>query len=101
MDEFIDVVEGNRVYIKCLYAYNKIDTLCIEELDELATEPNSVLISCNLGINLENLVDRIWEHLALVRVYTKRRGRKKKLFFKNNKSIAITYIIMGCFLLFS
>jgi len=25
VDEFIDVIEGNRKYIKCLYVFNKID----------------------------------------------------------------------------
>jgi ribosome-interacting GTPase 1 len=25
VDELIDVIEGNRKYIKCLYVYNKID----------------------------------------------------------------------------
>jgi len=25
VDEFIDVILGNRKYIKCLYCYNKID----------------------------------------------------------------------------
>ena len=24
VDEFIDVIQGNRVYLKCLYVYNKI-----------------------------------------------------------------------------
>ena len=31
-DEVIDVIEGNRKYIRCLYAYNKIDTITIEEV---------------------------------------------------------------------
>jgi small GTP-binding protein len=74
VDDFIDVVEGNRQYIKCIYVYNKIDQLCIEELDELANKPHSVIVSCNLNLNLENLLKKIWEYLALVRVYTKKRG---------------------------
>jgi len=36
VEEFIDVVEGNRSYIRCLYVYNKVDQLSIEELDALA-----------------------------------------------------------------
>ena len=35
VDEIIDCIEGNRVYIRCLYCYNKIDTLCLEEVDEV------------------------------------------------------------------
>ena len=30
IDQFIDVIEGNRKFIPCLYCYNKIDTLCLE-----------------------------------------------------------------------
>jgi ribosome-interacting GTPase 1 len=33
MDDLIDVIEGNRRYIKCLYVYNKIDVCSIEEVD--------------------------------------------------------------------
>jgi len=31
MDDLIDVIEGNRRYIRCLYVYNKIDVCSIEE----------------------------------------------------------------------
>lgn len=44
VDEFIDVVLGNRKYIKCLYVYNKIDSITLEELDKLAREQNTVVI---------------------------------------------------------
>ena len=36
MDDFIDVVEGNRKYCKCLYVYNKIDVCSIEEVRAVA-----------------------------------------------------------------
>ena len=34
LDEFIDVVEGGRVYIPAVYVLNKIDAISIEELGE-------------------------------------------------------------------
>eukprot|EP01100_Stratorugosa_tubuloviscum_P008809 TRINITY_DN367_c0_g2_i2.p1 TRINITY_DN367_c0_g2~~TRINITY_DN367_c0_g2_i2.p1 ORF type:complete len:404 (+),score=191.05 TRINITY_DN367_c0_g2_i2:124-1335(+) len=74
VDDLIDVIEGNRKYVKCLYVYNKIDMLTIEEVDELARRPYSIVISCNLQLNLDRLLEKIWEMLALVRVYTKKRG---------------------------
>ncbi|XP_070249100.1 developmentally-regulated GTP-binding protein 2 isoform X2 [Myotis yumanensis] len=43
-DEFIDVIVGNRVYMPCLYVYNKIDQISMEEVDRLARKPNSVVI---------------------------------------------------------
>jgi len=35
VDELIDVIEGNRIYIPCLYVLNKIDAISVEELDLL------------------------------------------------------------------
>ena len=29
-------IQGNRKYVKCLYVYNKIDVISLEEVDELA-----------------------------------------------------------------
>ena len=74
IDEFIDIIEGNRKYVKCLYAYNKIDVLTVEEVDELARRPNCLVISCNMNLNLDYLVAKMWEYLGLVRVYTKTQG---------------------------
>lgn len=36
VDDFIDVIEGNRKYVKCLYVYNKIDMLSLPQLEEIA-----------------------------------------------------------------
>lgn len=74
VDEFIDVIVGTRKYLPCLYCYNKIDSISMEELDRLAREPNTVVVSCEANLNLEHLKDRIWESLDLIRIYTKRRG---------------------------
>ncbi|KAJ1992960.1 Ribosome-interacting GTPase 2 [Dimargaris cristalligena] len=74
VDQFIDVVLGNRKYIKCLYCYNKIDEITIEEVDRLARQPHTVVVSCESKLNLDYLVQQIWYHLNLLRVYTKKRG---------------------------
>eukprot|EP01127_Copromyxa_protea_P017403 TRINITY_DN529_c0_g1_i1.p1 TRINITY_DN529_c0_g1~~TRINITY_DN529_c0_g1_i1.p1 ORF type:complete len:368 (-),score=84.93 TRINITY_DN529_c0_g1_i1:8-1111(-) len=73
-DDLIDVIEGNRVYIPCLYVLNKIDQITIEELDILYRMPNVVPISGRDMWNLDELLERIWTGLDLVRVYTKPRG---------------------------
>jgi small GTP-binding protein len=41
VDQFIDVLEGNRAYIPVLYVFNKIDAITIEELDILDQMPVS------------------------------------------------------------
>ncbi|RKP02151.1 hypothetical protein CXG81DRAFT_11101 [Caulochytrium protostelioides] len=74
VDEFIDVLIGNRRYVRCLYCYNKIDSISIEAVDALAREPNTVVISVESELNLDYLVERIWKELDLIRVYTKRKG---------------------------
>jgi ribosome-interacting GTPase 1 len=48
VDDLIDVIEGNRKYMKCVYVYNKIDVVGIDDVDKLARQPKSVVISCNL-----------------------------------------------------
>lgn len=73
-EEFIDVVVGNRVYLPCIYVYNKIDQISIEEVNRLAHQPNSVVVSCNMQLNLDYLLETIWNYLNLLRVYTKKPG---------------------------
>jgi len=79
VDEFIDIVEGNRKYVKCMYVYNKIDTLSIEEVDALARQPFSVVISVYMKLNLDLLLYKMWEMMGLMRVYTKKRGQEPDL----------------------
>ncbi|EPQ31009.1 uncharacterized protein PFL1_01198 [Pseudozyma flocculosa PF-1] len=75
VEELIDVIEGNRIYVPCIYVLNKIDSISIEELDLLYKIPNSVPISSQHWWNVDDeLVEKMWEMLNLVRVYTKPRG---------------------------
>lgn len=73
-DDLIDVIEGNRKYVRCLYVWNKADSVSIEDVDRLSRDPHSIVISAHMELNLDRLLDKIWEYLALTRVYTKRRG---------------------------
>ncbi|VDK70638.1 unnamed protein product [Litomosoides sigmodontis] len=79
VDELIDVIQGNRVYIPCLYVYNKIDQISMEEVDRLARIKDSVVISCEMKLNMDYMVEKIWEYLALIRVYTKKPGNAPDL----------------------
>ncbi|TDL29720.1 developmentally regulated GTP binding protein 1 [Rickenella mellea] len=74
-DDLVDIIEGNRVYIPALYVLNKIDAISIEELDLLYKIPMSVPISSKEWMNIDELIQRMWETLDLVRVYTKPRGQ--------------------------
>lgn len=75
IDQFIDVImRDHRTYIKCIYVYNKIDSISLEHLNTLAREPNTCVMSCELDLGISDVVDRCWEELRLIRIYTKRKG---------------------------
>jgi uncharacterized protein len=75
-DDLIDVIEGNRRYVRCLYVYNKIDVCSIEEVDALARLENAIPISASARLNLDALLDAMWGSMALRRVYTKKVGAR-------------------------
>uniref|UniRef100_A0A2K6U8B3 Developmentally regulated GTP binding protein 1 n=1 Tax=Saimiri boliviensis boliviensis TaxID=39432 RepID=A0A2K6U8B3_SAIBB len=74
-DDLIDVVEGNRVYILCIYVLNKIDQISTEELDIIYKVPHCVPISVHHRWNFDDLLEKIWDYLKLVRIYTKPKGQ--------------------------
>jgi small GTP-binding protein len=74
VDELIDVIQGNRKYVRCLYVYNKVDMVTIEDIDQLARQPDSIVISIHLKLNLDYFLEKMWEYMGLIRVYTKRKG---------------------------
>mmetsp|Transcript_15706 Transcript_15706/g.51293 ORF Transcript_15706/g.51293 Transcript_15706/m.51293 type:complete len:369 (-) Transcript_15706:631-1737(-) len=74
-DDLIDAIEGNRVYMPCVYALNKIDAITMEELDILDAIPHYCPISSHYGWNLDGLMDMVFEYLNMTRVYTKPKGQ--------------------------
>ncbi|KAK5329957.1 Ribosome-interacting GTPase 2 [Exophiala xenobiotica] len=75
VDDFIDVImKDHRKYVRCLYVYNKIDSVTVDYLNELAREPHTVVMSCELDLGVEDVVERCWQELRLMRLYTKRQG---------------------------
>lgn len=75
IDELIDVIEGNRVYVPCIYVLNKIDAISIEELDIIDKCPHYVPISAKDEWNFDELMQKIWDYLDLIRIYTKPKGQ--------------------------
>lgn len=54
VDDFIDTIMApHRKYIKCLYAYNKVDAISLQHLRELAREPHTVVMSCELDLGIQ------------------------------------------------
>lgn len=75
IDQLIDVIEGNRIYVPCIYVLNKIDQISIEELDIIDKCPHYVPISAKDEWNFDELMEKIWEYLDLIRIYTKPKGQ--------------------------
>ena len=69
------MIEGNRIYVPCIYVLNKIDAISIEELDLLDRVPHYVPVSAKDEWNFDELMEKIWEYLDLIRIYTKPRGQ--------------------------
>ena len=74
VDDLIDTIEGNRHYVKCLYVYNKIDVISIEDCDALTKDSLNAVISCQMNLGIDLLMEKIWDQLGLVRIYTKKKG---------------------------
>jgi len=75
VDDLIDVVEGNRIYCPCLYVLNKVDTITLEELELLARVPHYVMICAYKEWNFDELLEKVWSYLNMMRIYTKPRGQ--------------------------
>lgn len=77
VDEFIDAIEGNRVYIPCLTILNKIDAAPEKKLKQVTTAVRADIgISAKHGTNMETLKRTIFRKLDLVRIYLKQIGKK-------------------------
>ena len=74
-DDLIDIIEGNRVYIPCIYLLNKIDQISVEELDIIYKVPHCVPISAHHKWNFDDLLEKMWDYLQLLRLYTKPKGQ--------------------------
>ncbi|CAF0877162.1 unnamed protein product [Brachionus calyciflorus] len=75
VDDLIDIIEGNRVYIPAIYCLNKIDQISIEELDIIYKIPHTIPISAHHRWNFDDLLEKIWSYLKLIRIYTKPKGQ--------------------------
>ena len=75
VDDLIDVIEGNRVYIPCIYCLNKIDQISIEELDIIYKIPHTIPMSAHHKWNFDDLLEKMWTYLKLIRIYTKPKGQ--------------------------
>ncbi len=79
-DQFIDVINGNRVYMPAIKALNKIDMITEAELEKIKKKVKpDICISASKRINIEPLKELIFESLEFMPVYCKEVGKKADL----------------------
>lgn len=80
LDRLVDALAGNRVYIPYLLVINKIDQLALKQLEDIKSQvadtSKIVFISAQKEIALEELKQKIWQSLNLIRVYLKKKGQE-------------------------
>ena len=60
-EDLIDAIEGNRIYIPCIYVCNKIDQITLEELELLDRMPHYCPVSAHAMWNMDGLLQMMWE----------------------------------------
>jgi|GEM_PF-8775 len=76
-DQFIDIVEGNKVYIPGVTVVNKIDLLNEEQKKKLIEYLNpDICISAEKKENIEELKEIIFKRLNFIRLYLKEVDKK-------------------------
>jgi len=83
LDQFIDGIRDNRVYLPSLVTVNKVDLIerdyaetVNENLRERGIDPDdAIFISAEEEKGLDALKERIWEELGLIRIYMDKPGR--------------------------
>ncbi len=76
-DELIDAIEGNKVYIPSLVIINKADLLDSTTIEAVKSQLKpDMIIAAEKGIGINELKNRIFEKLSLIRVYLKEIGKK-------------------------
>jgi len=76
IDQFIDAIEGNKLYISAITAVSKVDLLTEEQTEKINKEMNpDLFISAQNNINIDRLKELIFERLDLMRIYMKEIGK--------------------------
>jgi hypothetical protein len=74
LDQLIDSVMKNRVYVPSIIVLNKIDILNPKELKRICKKIDCIPISAIHGTNIDKLKELIWKKLKLMRIYMKKIG---------------------------
>lgn len=75
LDELIDVVTGNREYLRAITVINKTDLADTDTRSKCRKRfPDAILISAEQSLKLDTLKERIYKELGFIRIYMKPQG---------------------------
>lgn len=78
IDQFIDVLEGNRAYVSAIYTLTKSDLAPKKDFGKVLSNFD-IAISAEKGDKISELIELIYLRLNLINVYTKRKGEQADL----------------------
>ncbi|MBW2997240.1 50S ribosome-binding GTPase, partial [Candidatus Woesearchaeota archaeon] len=77
VEDLIDVIESNKIYIPGITVLNKIDLVEDDRLEEIKKEIKpDICISAEKKINIDEVKEIIFQKLRFIRVYCKEVGKK-------------------------
>jgi len=71
IDQLVDCIMKNRIYIPCITVVNKIDAAPAPDIGR-----QCIPVSADRDVNLDTLKEEIWKRLGFMRIYLKRVGRE-------------------------
>lgn len=75
LEDVADAIIGNRKYVKAIYVINKVDL----EKPKKCNDSDVICISTKTQEGIEELKQKIWDALGMLRIYTKKPGEKSDL----------------------
>ena len=82
VEQMLDVLAGNRVYVKCVVAINKIDLAKPGELESVLSmyqDYTTVPVSAVTGYGIEDLKQTLYDTIEMIRIYLKPQGKEADL----------------------
>ena len=79
VEQMLDILAGNRVYIKAIMAINKVDLVQHDELEK-AEEKNKMYrlfpVSAATGLGMDELKQGLYDTIDMIRIYLKPQGQE-------------------------
>ncbi|MDR0524139.1 MAG: GTP-binding protein [Candidatus Methanoplasma sp.] len=79
VEQMLDVLAGNRVYIKAVMAINKVDLAKpgqLEAVQKMHSDHVTVPVSAATGMGMDDLKQTLYDTIEMIRIYLKPQGQE-------------------------